>query len=127
MSALAQAAAATGDVDRARRLLSEGEDLARALANSPWFRSIPDRQLESMSALARAAAATGDVDRARRLLCEAEELPGAVFKLHRKVRAMSALAETAARPATWTGPGGCSARPRSGPAPSPTRTGRRRR
>ena len=47
MSALAQAAAATGERDRARRLLAEAEDLARAITD-------PYRQAEAVSALAQA-------------------------------------------------------------------------
>ena len=82
MSALAQAAAATGEFDRA-------EDLARAITD-------PYEHAEAVSALAQAAAATGEHDRARRLLSEAEDLARAITNQGDQAKAVSALAQAAA-------------------------------
>ena len=82
LSALAQAVAATGEHDRARRLLSEAEDLARAITN-------PYRKAKAFSALAQAVAATGEFDRA-------EDVARAITNPYWKAKALSALAQAVA-------------------------------
>ena len=72
MSALAQAAAATGEFDRA-------EELARAITAPYW-------QAAALSALAQAAAATGEFDRA-------EELARAITDRHKCGEALIMLAQ----------------------------------
>ena len=78
MTTTAQTAVGTGEHDRARRLLSEAEDLSRAITD-PYLKA------KAVSALAQAATATGEFDRA-------EDLARAITDGPKQAAALSALA-----------------------------------
>jgi tetratricopeptide (TPR) repeat protein len=113
LAALAEAAAAAGDLDRAEELAERAEEAVRAITSpdqqasalvalvhamarvqdpdraEALARSItgPDRQAPALAALAEAAAAAGDLDRA-------EELARSITDLSRQAQVLTTLAKT---------------------------------
>ncbi|MGC4953862.1 hypothetical protein ACLQ2P_11660, partial [Actinomadura citrea] len=63
-TSLAEAVAATGDLDRSRQLTDQAETIARSITD-------PSQQAEALASLAKTVTKVGDLDAAKRLLATA--------------------------------------------------------